>query len=74
MRFAHASTIGRTYNESYREKLLFSDVTFGVKDGDKIGIIGVNGTGKSTFLKVSAGLIPRPVITPSSTAIIISWK
>ncbi|MBD2871291.1 ABC-F family ATP-binding cassette domain-containing protein [Paenibacillus arenilitoris] len=44
--------------KSYGEKLLFEDVTFGVEDGDKIGIIGVNGTGKSTFLKVIAGLAP----------------
>ncbi|MCM3629529.1 ABC-F family ATP-binding cassette domain-containing protein [Paenibacillus glycanilyticus] len=44
--------------KSYGEKMLFEDVTFGVEDGDKIGIIGVNGTGKSTFLKVIAGLEP----------------
>jgi len=44
--------------KSYGEKLLFQDVTFGVEDGDKIGIIGVNGTGKSTFLKVIAGIEP----------------
>ncbi|WP_139991666.1 ABC-F family ATP-binding cassette domain-containing protein [Paenibacillus paridis] len=44
--------------KSYGEKLLFEDVTFGVEDGDKVGIIGVNGTGKSTFLKVIAGLEP----------------
>ncbi|WP_168121537.1 ABC-F family ATP-binding cassette domain-containing protein [Paenibacillus sp. HB172176] len=42
--------------KSYGEKLLFEDVTFGVEDGDHIGIIGVNGTGKSTLLKVIAGL------------------
>ncbi|WP_028612490.1 ABC-F family ATP-binding cassette domain-containing protein [Paenibacillus harenae] len=44
--------------KSYGEKMLFEDVTFGVEDGDKIGIIGVNGTGKSTFLKVIAGMEP----------------
>lgn len=44
--------------KSYGEKMLFEDVTFGVEEGDKIGIIGVNGTGKSTFLKVIAGLEP----------------
>lgn len=44
--------------KSYGEKMLFENVTFGVEDGDKIGIIGVNGTGKSTFLKVIAGLEP----------------
>ncbi|MFD0590052.1 ABC-F family ATP-binding cassette domain-containing protein [Paenibacillus sp. GCM10027627] len=42
--------------KTYGEKTLFRDVTFGVEDGDKIGIIGVNGTGKSTFLKVIAGI------------------
>ncbi|QAY67109.1 ABC-F family ATP-binding cassette domain-containing protein [Paenibacillus protaetiae] len=44
--------------KSYGEKMLFEDVNFGVEDGDKIGIIGVNGTGKSTFLKVIAGIEP----------------
>lgn len=43
-------------SKTYGEKVLFRDVTFGVEDGDKIGIIGVNGTGKSTFLKVIAGV------------------
>jgi len=43
-------------SKSYGEKVLFEDVSFGVEEGQKIGIIGVNGTGKSTFLKVIAGL------------------
>lgn len=42
--------------KSYGERVLFSDVTFGIDAGDKIGLIGVNGTGKSTFLKIIAGL------------------
>jgi len=42
--------------KSYGEKVLFSQVTFGVDDQDKIGLIGVNGAGKSTFLKVIAGV------------------
>lgn len=45
-------------SKSYGEKVLFDDVHFGVETGDKIGIIGVNGTGKSSFLKVIAGLEP----------------
>lgn len=44
--------------KSYGDKTLFENVTFGVGDGDKIGIIGVNGTGKSTLLKVIAGREP----------------
>lgn len=42
--------------KSYGMKNLFSNVTFGIDENDKIGLIGVNGTGKSTFLKVIAGL------------------
>lgn len=44
--------------KNYGERVLFDQVTFGVDEGDKIGLIGVNGTGKSTFLKVVAGLEP----------------
>lgn len=36
---------------------LLQDVNFYVNEGDKIGIIGINGTGKSTFLKVLAGAL-----------------
>lgn len=41
--------------KTYGEKTLFEDISFGVAEGDKVGIIGVNGTGKSTLLKVIAG-------------------
>ena len=43
-------------SKTYGEKQLFDEVTLGVNKGDKIGVIGVNGTGKSTFLKIIAGL------------------
>lgn len=42
--------------KSYGERVLFQNVTFGIDTGDKIGLIGVNGTGKSTFLKTIAGI------------------
>ncbi len=42
--------------KSYGEKLLFGNITLGIDEGDKIGLIGVNGTGKSTFLKIIAGV------------------
>ncbi|CAM4212794.1 ABC-F family ATP-binding cassette domain-containing protein [Paenibacillus macerans] len=42
--------------KTYGEKVLFQDVSFGMEENDKIGVIGVNGTGKSTFLRVIAGL------------------
>ncbi|MBW7571376.1 ABC-F family ATP-binding cassette domain-containing protein [Caproiciproducens sp. AGMB10547] len=41
--------------KSYSEKILLKDVSLGIQEGDKIGIIGVNGTGKSTLLKIIAG-------------------
>lgn len=41
--------------KSYGDRLLFSGVTFGVYEGDKIGIIAKNGTGKSTLLNIIAG-------------------
>lgn len=39
----------------YGEKTIFDDASFGIQQGDKIGIIGINGTGKSTLLKMIAG-------------------
>lgn len=41
--------------KSYGEKILFEDVSFGVSEGEKIGIIAKNGTGKSTLLRIIAG-------------------
>ena len=42
-------------NKSYSEKILLNNVSLGINDGDKIGLIGINGAGKSTFLKVVSG-------------------
>ena len=42
--------------KSYSEKKLIKDISLYLNEGDKVGLIGVNGTGKSTFLKVIAGL------------------
>ena len=37
-------------------KVIFDDVSCGISEGEKIGVIGINGTGKTTFLRVLAGL------------------
>lgn len=42
--------------KSYTERLLFDDTDFSINEGEKVGLIGVNGTGKSTLLKIVAGL------------------
>lgn len=41
--------------KSYGDRMLFRDVTFGIYEGDKVGIIAKNGTGKSTLLSIIAG-------------------
>ena len=42
---------------NFGSRQLLDDVNFYLNEGDKTGIIGINGTGKSTFLKVLAGVI-----------------
>ena len=42
---------------SYNDRRLFSDLSFHLNEGEKVGLIGVNGTGKSTLLKIIAGLL-----------------
>ncbi|NLK96719.1 MAG: ABC-F family ATP-binding cassette domain-containing protein [Epulopiscium sp.] len=42
--------------KSFGEKILFKNISFGINEGEKVGVIGINGTGKSTFLKVLTGI------------------
>lgn len=51
MIYVNASNISK----SYTEKPLLKEVSFSVHDSEKIGLIGVNGTGKSTLLRITAG-------------------
>ena len=41
--------------KAYSERVLLDDVSLGVQEGEKIGVIGVNGMGKSTLLRILAG-------------------
>lgn len=43
-------------SKSYGEKTILNDITFTINSGEKIGLIGINGTGKSTLLKILCGL------------------
>lgn len=43
-------------SKSYSEKILLDNISLGINEGEKIGLIGVNGTGKSTLLKIIAGV------------------
>ena len=40
----------------YGDKVIFDDVSYGIQEGEKIGVIGINGTGKTTLLRIIAGL------------------
>lgn len=51
MNFISAENISK----SYSEKKLIININLGISEGDKLGLIGVNGTGKSTLLKILAG-------------------
>lgn len=42
-------------NKSFGEKVLFDNISFTINDGEKIGLLGVNGTGKSTLLNIIVG-------------------
>ena len=42
---------------NFGSRQLLQDVNFYLNDGDKVGVIGINGTGKSTFLKVLSGAL-----------------
>ena len=50
--------------KSYSERILLKSISLYINEGDRIGIVGINGTGKSTFLKIIAG-----AETPDSGAI-----
>lgn len=43
-------------SKAYGDKIIFNDASFGIQENDKIGIVGINGTGKTTLLKMIAGI------------------
>lgn len=46
----------KAFSKSYTDKVLFDSADFSVNSGEKIGVIGINGTGKSTLLRLISGL------------------
>ena len=52
MNILNIEHIGKVFGE----KVIFEDASFGIHQGDKIGIVGINGTGKTTLLRLAAGV------------------
>ena len=50
---------------NFGSRQLLDDVNFYLNEGDKVGVIGINGTGKSTFLKVLSG-VTEPAPSPGT--------
>ena len=42
--------------KTYTERKLFEKASFYLQEREKVGVIGINGTGKSTLLKIAAGI------------------
>lgn len=56
---------------SYGVRTLFKNISFNIEEGDKIGVIGVNGTGKSTLLRdIATGELSEGKITKNGTCVI----
>lgn len=43
-------------SKTYLERTVLNDVSFFLNEGDRVGIVGINGTGKSTLLRILAGV------------------
>ena len=58
--------LGLTRKKLYKEHYALHDVTFDINEGECVGIIGTNGSGKSTILKIITGVLTRSQINRTS--------
>ena len=57
MNYLSAELIAKTYNDRW----LFRDISFGISQGEKLALVGNNGVGKTTLLKILTGEIPPDI-------------
>lgn len=62
-------SLGLTRKKCYREHYALSDISFDIKKGETVGIIGTNGAGKSTILKIITG-----VLNPTSGRVVTDGR
>ena len=74
-----AQHVGKAYRAKRGKELtVLRDISFTLHEGEIVAILGRSGAGKSTFLRILAGLVPRravpsPTATPTSPALIPEW-
>jgi ATP-binding cassette subfamily F protein uup len=64
----------KAVDKAYTDKIFLKGVDFGLEEGERVGVIGVNGMGKSTFLKILAGVeTPDGGEVVKGSGVKISW-
>ena len=56
-------SLGLTKKQCYTEHFALDNISFEVKKGESVGIIGTNGAGKSTILKIITGVLNQQLVT-----------
>ena len=60
-------------SKTYMAKTVLEGVSVGISDTDKIGVVGINGTGKSTLLAIVAGTAPLSLMTCSTLSAVSTF-
>ena len=57
--------------KTYTERKLFEKASFYLQEREKVGVIGINGTGKSTLLKIAAGIEERDAVFARRARVVV---
>ena len=56
--YHRTSTVSYTHLDVYKRQYLFQDISMDIRRGERVALIGDNGAGKTTILKIINGLLP----------------